>query len=307
VSGPVRGVVLRDEGGHLIVDLDGREEACVLRKSLRRRTGRFRKPVAVGDWVVVERSGEGMAVIEVEERRSWISRPDPSQPRKEQILVANLDAVLIVASARDPELAPGLIDRFLVEVESRGLGVAILINKIDLDPARAYLPVAGVYRDLGYAVLEASVTTGAGLDAVRAFLGGHITSLLGHSGVGKSSLANALDPSLRLRTGEVRDSGVGAHTTTTVSLLRLPWGGYLVDTPGIREFGLFRMEPRDLGHWFREFAARLPECRFNDCLHRREPGCAIKAAVGEGAIAKWRYESYLRILEGLLAETPDAY
>jgi len=289
----------------LIVDLDGEETACVLRKSLRRRAGKLRKAVAVGDHVVVEASGEGMAVVDVEPRTSAISRPDPSHRRREQVLVANLDAVLVVAAARDPELTPGVIDRFLVAAEFHGLEPGIAINKIDLDPARTWEAVASVYRDLGYAVLPVSVATGEGLEGVRERLHGRTTALLGHSGVGKSSLANALDPSLELRVGEVNPiTGLGTHTTTTIALLRLPWGGYLVDTPGIREFGLWGMELRDLGRWYRDLARRADDCRFNDCLHEREPGCAVKKAVEEGAVVAWRYESYLRTLESL-RELPE--
>ncbi len=301
-----RGVVLRDEGSSVIVDLDGEEVACVIRKTLRRKSGRRRKPVAVGDRVTVEFSGDGAAVTAVEERRSQLSRPDPSDPRKEQILVANLDEVIVVTSAKSPDLVPGLIDRFLVAAESRELDVAIAINKVDLDPDREFDTVAQVYRDLGYTVLETSAEDGTGIEELRAFLREHTTSLLGHSGVGKSSLLNALDPSLKLRTGEVHDgTGKGMHTTTTVSLLRLPWGGYLVDTPGIRAFGLWNMLPEDVGYWFREMRERMPDCRFKNCLHDNEPGCAVKAAVEAGEIQRWRYESFLRIVEGLREETPE--
>jgi ribosome biogenesis GTPase len=310
MSEPVkRGVVLRDEGSQVIVDLGGREVACVVRKTLRRKTGKYRKAVTVGDRVTVEFSGEGAAVAEVEQRRSTISRRDPGQPRREQILVANLDAVLVVASCKSPDLVPGLIDRFLVASESRELGIGIAFNKVDLDPAREFGPVAKVYADLGYPVFETSAVTGQGLDGVRGFLAEHTTTLLGHSGVGKSALANALDPSLRLRTGEVHAStGKGMHTTTTVSLLRLPWGaGYLVDTPGIREFGLWATDLRDVGFWFREIEPRLHDCRFNNCLHESEPGCAVKRAVADGEIPGWRYDSYLRILETLREGEPDPY
>jgi len=296
---PARGVVLRDEGSQLVVDVDGEEIPCVVRKSLRRRSAE-RKAVAVGDRVTVEWSGEGAVITEVAPRTSSLSRPDPSQRRREQVLVANVDTVLLVASARDPDLAPGLLDRFLVAVESRELEVALVVNKVDLDPDCAYETVVSVYRDLGYRVLPTSATMGLGLEAVRGFLSGRTTTLLGHSGVGKSSLANALDPTLQLRTGDVRTgSGRGMHTTTTVSLLRLPWGGYLVDTPGIREFGLWGLAPADAGFWFREIARHAPECRFNDCLHEHEPGCAVQREVALGNIVAWRYESYLRILASL--------
>ena len=294
------GVVLRDEGSQVIVDVDGREIGCKVRKRLRHRAGKLRKAVAVGDRVTVEESDDGAVVVAVAPRRSVISRPDPGQHRREQVLVANIDAFLIVVAARQPDIVPGLIDRFLVAGESRELDGAIVVNKVDLDPARDYDGLARVYRDIGYPVFEVSAKTGEGVAAVREFLTGRTTTLLGASGVGKSSLANALDSSLRLRIGDVHEgTGQGMHTTATVSLLRLPWGGYLVDTPGIREFGLWDVSRADLGHWFREIAARFNDCRFNDCLHDKEPGCAVKAAVEGGEIVRWRYDSYLRMLQTL--------
>jgi len=292
--------VVRDEGGCVIVDLDGEEARCVVRKGFVHRAAKPSKAVVVGDRVLVEASGDGLAVVAVEPRASAISRTDPSRPRREQILVANVDTVLVVAAAREPELVPALVDRFLVAAESRGLAAGIALTKIDLDPAAASGELATLYRGLGYAVLPVSAVTGEGLDPVRAFLRDRTTTLLGHSGVGKSALANALDPSLRLRVGSVHaGTGLGTHTTTTVSLLRLPWGGYLVDTPGIREFGLWNMDPRDLRHAYREIAALAPGCRFADCTHEHEPGCAVKEAAAAGAIAPCRYESYLRLLRSI--------
>lgn len=300
MNAPRQGVVVRDEGGLLIVDFGGVEVACVVRKGLRRGGGKRVKAVAVGDRVLVETSGEGTAIIGVEPRRGVISRADPSRPHRELIIVSNLDAVLVVAAAREPDLAPGLIDRFLVAAESRGLAAGVALNKVDLDPTRAFEGILSVYRGLDYPVFAVSTTTGEGLEEVREFLRGRTTSFLGHSGVGKSSLANALDPSLKLRTAPVHaGTGLGIHTTTTVSLLTLPWGGYLVDTPGIREFGIWDMDPHDLARWYREIEEHAPRCRFRDCVHDREPGCAVKEASASGAISAWRYESYLRLLESL--------
>ncbi len=299
-------MVLRDEGSSLLVDLGGEEISCVLRKSLRKRSGTRSKAVVVGDRVEVEFSAEGAAICEVAERRSQLSRPDPGNPRREQILVANVDAVLVVASAQDPVFVPALVDRFLVAAESRELDVGIVLNKVDLDPEGRWRQELDLYRGLGYPAMEVSATTGQGLEAVRSFLAQKTTTLLGHSGVGKSSLANRLDPSLKLRTGEVHGaSGQGTHTTTTVSLLRLPWGGHLVDTPGIREFGLWRLEPGDLGPHFREIALHMQGCRFNDCLHEQEPGCAVKSAVARGEIAASRFDSYRRLLAAVREERRD--
>ncbi|MEM8885301.1 MAG: ribosome small subunit-dependent GTPase A [Planctomycetota bacterium] len=305
-----QGVVIRDEGNLVHVDIAGEPEPipCAVRKTLRRGAGKWRKAVVVGDRVMVEFSGEGAAVASVEERHSTLSRPDPLRPRREHIIVANIDAVLIVAAARDPDLAPAVLDRFLVAAESRGLEPGIVINKIDLDTDGRCAEVAARYRKLDYPVFEVSATAGEGsgggsggsLDDVRAFLHDRTTTMLGHSGVGKSSLANALDPSLALRVGDVRAAtGKGQHTTTTVSLLPLPWGGYLVDTPGVREFGLWNMKEEDLAIWFRDMAPFVDDCRFNDCLHEGEPDCAVVAAVERGEIAPERYESYLRLLESM--------
>ena len=297
-----RGVVIRDEGNVVHVDFPGEDESvpCIVRKTLRRRTGKQRKAVVVGDRVLVETSGEGSAVVRVEERRSTLSRPDPMRHHREHIIVANIDAVLVVASVHEPDLAPGIIDRFLVAVESRGLEAGIAINKTDLATDESWQEIGEVYRRMDYPVFGVSAETGEGLEPVRAFLQDKTTSLLGHSGVGKSSLANMLDPSLALRVGDVSErSGKGQHTTTTVSLLPLPWGGYLVDTPGIREFGLWNMNEDDMAVWFRDLAPFIDDCKFNDCRHVTEPECAVKEAVERGEIVRWRYESYLRILESM--------
>jgi len=300
----LKGVVLRDMGSSVVVDLGGEELACTVRKSLRHRAGigDGTKPVVAGDRVLVERTEVSCVITSVEPRRRVLSRPVPGQHHREQILVANLDAVLVVASASRPAFTPGVVDRFLVAAESRGLVAGIVINKIDLAGEGSYTSFAAGYRALGYCVMETSALRAEGLAAVRDFLGGRTTTLLGHSGVGKSSLANALDPLLELHTRQVHaGSGQGMHTTTTIALLRLPWsgGGYLVDTPGIREFGLWDLEPRELSQYFRELAQRAAACRFHDCRHDHEPDCAVKEALAREEIAAWRYESYLRLLADL--------
>ncbi|MGQ0613790.1 MAG: ribosome small subunit-dependent GTPase A [Planctomycetaceae bacterium] len=294
------GVVLRHEGRCVVVDLGGEEVACTLRKTLKRARGS--KAVAVGDRVTVEREGEVGAVTGVEERRSELARPDPSRPRHKQVIAANVDLLLVVASAAEPSPVTGLIDRFLVAGAHMGIETALLLNKVDLDPGQTRAEFRDAYAEAGLRVLETSAVARTGLEELKALLTGRTTTLAGHSGVGKSSLANALDPSLRIRTAEVQErSGKGVHTTTTASLLRLPWGGYLVDTPGIREFGLWGMEARDLGACFPEIAARASSCRFQDCLHDKEPECAVKEACGASDFPEWRYASYRTLLDEIRA------
>lgn len=311
------GVVVRIDRKQIHVAVGGRVLSCVLR-------GRFfedtrdpeSRPVAVGDRVKVAIDGEQGAIEEILPRTSRIARPKPGEPETSQVIAANLDLLVIVTSLAQPKPKPGLVDRLLVIAESEGIAPLILLNKTDLVEAAAAESFAAGYRALGYTVLPVSATTGAGLDAVKDAMRGKTAMLLGHSGVGKSSLLCALDPLVAARIGALIGQGTkavrGAHTTTSSSLHELSFGARIVDTPGVREFGLEGMQPADLGHWFRDIAPHLGKCRYATCTHDHEPSCGVKAAVEAGAIRPERYETYKKLLaelsgKGERMQRHDAY
>ncbi len=302
-DGP-QGIVIEVSAGLCRVDLDGRTLLCRVRGALTAVESAFTNVVAVGDRVVVTEDGDEGGIVEyVLPRRSVLARPDVFRSHLRQLIVANADQLLIVASWRDPEIWLELVDRYLIAAERSGLAPIICVNKADLiDDAAACQATLEPYRRIGYEVLLASAHTGAGIEALRGLLAGRMTVLAGLSGVGKSSLVAAVQPGLHLRTGAVSSLGEGKHTTTQATLLQLEFGGAVVDTPGIREFGLSGIERSELIDWLPEFVPFAGSCRFSNCVHLDEPGCAIRDAVGAGAIAKSRYHSYRRILDSLPAE-----
>ena len=265
--------------------------ACEVASHLAREQ---RASLAVGDRVLFAEA----RVSHVLPRRSALRRPDPRSPRRSRVLVANVDRVLIVVAARRPPPKPGLIDRLLVAVGQSGAAPVLVVNKLDLlDDPEAIEPLLGPYRELGLELSLVSAESGRGIGALRRSLAGQLCALVGHSGVGKSSLLNALG-GLETPVGEVRDfDGKGRHTTTAARLFDLGEGLRVIDTPGIRSFGLWRIPPEQLSAHFHEFEGR--GCRYRDCTHSHEPDCGVIAAVERGAIARARYESYLRILESL--------
>jgi ribosome biogenesis GTPase len=241
-------------------------------------------------------------VIEhIHPRRTVLARPDVIHPDRSQIIVANVDQTLVVSSWEEPTLWLELLDRYLVAAAAGQMTPLICLNKVDLAlDIEHCIEEMAIYQDLGYTVLLTSVETGQGIDELRAHLVNKRTVLTGRSGVGKSSLLQAVQPDLELKVAEVSAfSGEGRHTTTQVSLLKLHEGGYVVDTPGIRELGLITVHRHELVLYFPEIAALVGECRFNDCLHTHEPGCAVIDAVENGEIAWTRYESYQAIYESL--------
>ncbi|HPD14599.1 MAG TPA: ribosome small subunit-dependent GTPase A [Planctomycetota bacterium] len=280
---------------------------CSLPGKWRLRKGAQTRPIAVGDRVRFSLLPSGEGVVEgVEPRKGGkLSRKAAGEREAEQVVAANVDQLVVVASVAEPELNRRLLDRLVVSGEHGGLDVAVCLNKIDLADAAAYEPVLELYRRLGYRALATSAVSGVGLEDLRAALRDKTSVFAGQSGVGKSALLMSVQPGLDLRVGDVSAStGKGRHTTTAVSLLPLEFGGYVVDTPGIREFALYNIERDELQHCFPEMAERFGQCRFADCSHRHEPGCAIAAAVESGAIDPERYESYCRIYESLPAPDP---
>lgn len=259
-----------------------------------------RTALAVGDEVRLAEADHDVVVVEVLERRSSLSRPDPMQPSIERVLVANLDRIVLVVTAVDPPFRPRLIDRYLIAAKRGRVAMTVCVNKVDAagDALDACRDILESYRAVDIEVLEVSAHTGQGVDALRARLRGTTFAFVGQSGVGKSSLANALSPELALRVGETSEAvGKGRHTTTSASMHRLDDDMTLIDTPGIRSFGLVEMSPSDVRDAFDEFRDVAGMCRFADCVHRDEPDCAVKAAVADGRIPALRYRAYARLVD----------
>jgi ribosome biogenesis GTPase / thiamine phosphate phosphatase len=274
----------------------GRVYTCSVRRVVRTMAREARNAVVAGDRVLFQPLDEIEGVIErVEPRTSTISR---GSGQFEHVIVANIDQAVIVASAVDPPLKPGLIDRFLASAARGSVTPIIVINKADLADVVALQPIVGLYARLGYEVLLTSAITGGGIDRLRALLIGRETVFAGQSGVGKTSLLNTLQPDLGRRTSHVSaESGKGRHTTRVAELIALEAGGWVVDTPGVRQMELWDVIPEEVEGYFVEFRPFIALCRFPDCTHTHETGCRVKQAVTDGMISPVRYESYLRMLD----------
>jgi ribosome biogenesis GTPase len=297
--GAAEGQVLASYHDQWDVFIDG----CTVRCSVRARHFADLKPqeklLVPGDRVLVSRVEGGASVIErVLERGTRLSRRMPGTVSDfEQIIVANADRVIAVASFRTPRLNRRLLDRYLVIAEDAGLESVVVLNKIDLESIDAVRAAAAPYEAAGYRVLPTCAVTGQGVDALRDELGGHLSVLAGPSGAGKSSLLNAIEPGLGLKVRSVsRKTGKGKHTTSNVHIFPLDASTFVADTPGFRELGFWRIEPEELPALFPEFRGYAENCRYRSCRHVPEPGCAVKEAVESGAIDEGRYESYTRLL-----------
>lgn len=263
-------------------------------------------PIAVGDQVEIsmEQGQEQVAVIsEIYSRRNYINRQSPSHRMQHHIVAANVDQCLMIATLKEPRTSQGFIDRFLIACEAYHVPAVIVFNKTDLyrDKERAKLEeLTEMYTRIGYQVFPMSIKSREGVDAVKALMMGKTSLISGHSGVGKSSFINELLPDLALRTKDVSGwSGKGMHTTTFAEMFDLPGGGRIIDTPGIREFGLVDISKQELSGYFPEMRDLIQDCQFNNCLHMNEPDCAVKAAVQEGIIHIDRYVSYCTILDSI--------
>lgn len=295
----VEGVIVRVEPRVWWVATESGDVPCSLRQTLFEIETDEKNPVAVGDRVRVTLEG-GRGIIEERlPRRNRLARPTPSDPRIIQVTAANVDQLVIVVATKDPPLREGLIDRFLVVAERNDMDGVIVVNKIDRGDREEVETRLAPYRAMGYPVLFASARDGAGIAELEAQLSGKTSLFVGHSGVGKSSLLNAIDPNLKLRTGDVAKHGRGRHTTTSVSLWKLPKGGFVVDSPGIRGFGISGIPPGELAILMPDLRPHAVDCHFPDCTHAHEPKCGVRSAVESGAIRRERYESYLRILRSL--------
>lgn len=259
-------------------------------------------PIAVGDKVTIERESaeDGWVIAEIEPRENYIVRSSPKHKGARQILAANLDQALLVVTMGNPRTSTGFIDRFLLTAEAYHIPTVILFNKQDLLHAKSIKKqeaVAEIYQSIGYATMFVSALKGEHIQEVNTILQNKTTLIAGHSGVGKSTLLNAIQPGLNVRTEAIsRITGKGMHTTTFAEMHPLDFGGSVIDTPGIREFGIMDFKPEEISHYYIEMRDALPNCKFNNCIHENEPECGVRKAYQQGKIAEERYLNYLTIM-----------
>lgn len=299
----MHGLVIKNTGSWYTVRTDeGLDVDCKIKGNFRLKGIRSTNPVAVGDIVDIVRNQEGTAFITaIHERRNYIIRKSQNLSKQSHIIAANVDQAFLIVTVNYPQTSTIFIDRFLATAEAYSVSTVLVFNKTDIlsDEERHYQEMMmRLYETVGYKCVAVSATTGLGMDAIPAMLKDKKTLLSGNSGVGKSTFINHILPGANLRTSEISDAhNTGMHTTTFSEMLELPEGGYLIDTPGIKGFGTFDMEPEELTSYFKDIFHFSKECRFNNCTHTHEPGCAVLKAVEEHYIAASRYQSYLSMLE----------
>ncbi len=296
------GLVIKSTGSwYTVVIREGEIVNARLRGKLRMKGIRTTNPVAVGDWVKVVFERGSWSICGIKERRNYIIRRSANLSKEAHVVAANLDVAVLIATLAHPVTSTVFIDRFLASVEAYGIPAVLIFNKVDLydEAERERLEdYTELYGRIGYKVLHTSVVTGEGIDEMKEVLKNGITVLSGISGVGKSSLINAVEPGLSLKTAIISEAyDTGKHTTTFAEMFRLSFGGFIVDTPGLRSFGNFDMKRAEISHYFPEMFKVSDNCRFHNCVHVDEPGCAVLEAVGKGEIAESRYMSYLNMLE----------
>ena len=307
------GLVVKNTGSAYDVRLeDGTIVSCRVKGNFRIKGIRTTNPVAVGDHVKVVRATDDIRYItEILPRQNYIIRRASNLSKESHILAANIDKALLVVTLKDPEVPLTFIDRFLATAEAYRIPAGLILNKSDMwddDDRELGEAMKYLYESIGYKTLIVSAATGSGLENLRLETAGNISLLAGNSGVGKSSLINALIPGLNLRTGEISELyHTGTHTTTFSEMLQLPYGGDIIDIPGVRSFGTIDFTTEDTGHFFPEIFKASRECKYSDCRHTGEPGCAVKEAVANHLIAESRYASYLNILEEVEAGDADKY
>lgn len=301
----MNGVVIKSTGSlYLVMEADGTKRLCRIRGNLRLKDFEATNPLAVGDRVEVEwQPGDDVGNISaIHERKNYIIRKSVKLSRQVQILATNIDRAFVVATPVMPKTSLGFIDRFLATAEAYSIPAGIIWNKSDLYDEEVWQwldDVRELYESIGYRVFDVSSVSGEGMDTLRAALKDNVSLFSGHSGVGKSSLINALIPGLDLKTAQLSSQHLkGTHTTTFAEMHPLPQGGFIIDTPGIREFGTIDFDKYEVSHFFPEIFAKSKGCKFNNCLHDHEQDCAVKKAVENGEIAESRFASYLSILYG---------
>ena len=294
------GTVISSTGSWYEVATETETLNCRIRGRLRLKGIRSTNPVVVGDRVVVEPDGDSSVITGILPRRNYIIRRASNLSKESHIIAANIDHALLIVTLCSPTTPREFVDRFLITCEAYKVPVTIILGKADLIDKEAKEEAeefTAIYNDAGYNVIRLSSVTGEGIDEIRAMLRNHTTLVAGNSGVGKSTLIGEIDPTIDIRIGEISDSHQqGKHTTTFSTMYPLD-GGYIIDTPGIKGFGLIDIHDKELCRYFPEMMRLSPECRFYNCTHTHEPGCAVQEAVKEGRVAWSRYESYLKILD----------
>jgi ribosome biogenesis GTPase len=300
-----KGVVLKSTGSrYRVLYEEGKIIDCSIKGKLRIKEFRTTNPIAVGDNILfeIDRKTNSGIITEVLDRRNWILRKSSNLSKHSQILAANIDQVFLMITIILPETPVEFIDRFLITAEAYRVPARIIINKTDLygeieSAKMEYLE--SIYKNIGYDCIRLSLKELTNLEVLRDIMKGKTSLISGFSGVGKSTLLNVLNPLLNLKTAEISDyHKQGKHITTFPEMHQMPFGGFVIDTPGIRGFGVVDMEKNEIYHFFREIFVKSKECRFNNCLHLDEPGCAVRSAVEKGEIAFLRYKSYLNIMDG---------
>ncbi len=297
----MQGVVTKATGSWFEVGYQGQSYSCRLRGRLRLKGSRSTSPVVVGDIVTFNEDSEGSYTIEeISPRQNYIIRRASNLSKESHIIAANIDRAVVVATLKSPKTPLEFIDRFLVTCQAYKIPATIVLQKVDLlaEDAAAIEEFEHIYNQAGYDVIRTSTLTGEGIEDFKELLRGNKTLISGNSGVGKSTLVGVIEPQLNIRTAEVSSShNKGRHTTTFSTIYPLTIGGYIIDTPGIKGFGLLDISPEELWHYFPEMLHYGAECQFYNCTHIHEPRCAVRAAVESGDISFQRYESYLKILD----------
>ena len=298
----MQGLIIKSTGSwYEVLTDEGNTVKCRIKGKFRTLDIKTTNPVAVGDRVSIEPEPDQNTglITELEPRRNYIIRKSVNLSKQAQIIAANLDQAFLIVTLASPRTSLGFIDRFLVTAEAYDIPAMLIFNKLDLFSEEG-LEILDLYKQIyetaGYPCFSVSAVQETNLEQVRNLLKDKVTLVSGHSGVGKSTLINALLPGSRLKTGEISDwSDKGKHTTTFAEMFQLPFGGYLIDTPGIRELGIFDIEKQELGRLFPEIRILMESCRFHNCRHINEPGCAVLKALGQGQFESSRYDSYLSI------------